>query len=754
MVSPPQTNRARAEEFASEVKVNWTKSCILTRPMSFVSVRDLQLASAILLFKYGAYSLLCISKMYNAQFQFNGAKFDCSAPARLAGPDSDFDVSLTLPSWTTLLTMDSTRSNCNPSSSHYSSCSVNGIGRSGDQPWNTNPFPDYVPQITERPQAPVGSISWHSYPRSNGPRYPEDLSSPLDLPSPCLSPGLKRIFPSYPPKRLSQPTPSSEKSVPQLQPMSGTSVALTTKSHIKPKMTAIELVDHGAPDKGFVGLNLDDLETWDELNDHRAPDTGIVGLNLDNHETRDELNDPSVSEWRTVDTLLSPSMRIPESPDPAGSIARSEPAAGNDSPSCFSRVSPTSVRGNAPTQTGSEELSPVIPPLQKVSGTATDSDDILLVSDIPWSATTHSNTSDMSRAPPSAIREVLEKWYAREGRQKPPPCAVRKAVSKTVNTTSTGSPVTYIHATGEVLAVKMYAVPEFLDSRHDKPFVRVAAGDTQGPFIIAYLDAKTAGESCCSMRYLVWEGVDSPDKDGWEEQPSIRKVPKPHSEVRFQHQPAIRKIPQQQTKVKHQPPDLLDVSSAIPTAIRSLLNDWYERKGHNRPPPCATTLTKTIHCDYKGRPVTYTCKNGEALTVELFNLPKFADSAATHKYVTVAHGATLDYFVIGYLRSRPDGNGSHITEYRIWKSTGSKDPNGWDETSLVEKKSMAQSLSRNRKTGESIGATNPPAPLSRSLVTQNMWSQPLRELEKVLQISSSSAIPSKIRNLINEWCLV
>ena len=626
--------------------------------------------------------------------------------------------------------MDSVRSDCARYSSDYSSCSGNEIGRSGDQPWNTNPSSYHLPQITGRPQVPVGSFSWNSYPHLKAPRYPGDLSSPLDLPSTSLAPGGKRIYPNYTPKYLSQPTPSSEKGVSQLQSISGTSTALTAHTHVKPKMPAIELVDHDGPDVGFVDLVSDD------------------------HENLDDWNDPFVSKRRAVDTLHPPTMGGAVASDPASSIPRSEPAAGDDSPPSSSRASPTSFRGNATRQTTPEELSLVISPLQDASDAATDSDDVLLVSDIPSSAMERSNTSDMSKALPSTIREVLEKWYAREGRQKPPPCAVRKAVSKTVNTTFTGGPVTYVYTTGEVLAVEMYALPEFFGSRHDKQFILVAAGDTQGPFIIAYLDNKTEGKSCRSMRYLIWEGIDSPDKDGWEEQPSIRKVPEPQSEVRYQHQPSTREIPQQQTTVRSQHSDLPDVSSAIPPQIRSLLDDWYAREGHKRPPPCATTIAKNIRYDYKSRPVTYACKNGEVLAVEMFILPEFADTAATHKYVTVARSATLGHFIIGYLRSRPDGKGSNITEYRIWKGTNSQDPNGWDETLLVEKRSGAQPLSKNRKIGEGVGAINPPVPVSKSLVVQNVWHQTPRELEKVLQISPSSAIPSKIRNLINEWCLV
>jgi hypothetical protein len=505
-------------------------------------------------------------------------------------------------------------------------------------------------------------------------------------------------------------------------------------------MTSIRFGEDGTPNASFVDLVSDEDETWDDWDNFSKPKQSPTGL------------------------FKSPAVTGSAEPDPASSTTGSEPSGDLESLPHANGSNPISLGGNATTNSASGRLSPLASPLQNESNDADDSEDGILSSAIPPSPMEHQNASDTSSALPSGVREVLDKWYARKGCQKPPPCAVRKSASKTAHTTFTGGPVTYVHTSGEVLAVELYALPEFLDSDHDKTHVLVAVGETQGPFIISYKDTKTDGELCRNMRYLIWEGVDSQDKDGWEEHPSVSKIPKPRPEVIKPRSEAIITRPDASRPRSHG----TNTSSTLPATIRSLLDDWYAREGRQKPPPCATVESNrgTLHCDYKGRPATYIHKSGEILAVEMFTLAEFIYTRATHKYAVIARGATLGPFIIGYYCSKGDGNGSHVVQYRIWEGIHSQDPNGWEENVSVEKRRTITKVGNTKEVdvgeressgdsnGQVFGATSKTSSrISSSPIAQEIAEARPQNDHNILQLPTSSPIPAKIRKAINEWCL-
>ena len=95
--------------------------------------------------------------------------------------------------------------------------------------------------------------------------------------------------------------------------------------------------------------------------------------------------------------------------------------------------------------------------------------------------TPRSDVADTSEPLPTTIQSLLDEWYSREGRQKPPPCAVTASNNKTLHSFHDGKPATYTHNSGEPLAVEMFALPEFSNSKSDHTYIVVARGATLGP---------------------------------------------------------------------------------------------------------------------------------------------------------------------------------------------------------------------------------------------------------------------------------
>ena len=414
-----------------------------------------------------------------------------------------------------------------------------------------------------------GAMSYYHSPSSIAITTPRDSPSNPSLLTTELSPGTKRTPPNYLPKDLFKPTPPTKESAPLLQSASNTSDVLATPSQLTARMPRAEIDDQDAADASIVDLVSDGGESWDDWNNLREP-----------------VHSPA-------DPLHSPAMTGPAAPDRVSSIPMSEPAADEDDLPSLNPARPTRLGENATEQATLAGLSPLDRPLQDALRPVGDEDDDLLVSNIPLSAMDHNKTSD--------------------------------------------------------------------------------------------------------------------------------------------------------------------TSSTLPSTIRSVLNEWYARNGHQRPPPCATTVSKktTLHCDYKNRPAIYTDKNGEVLTTQLFALPEFLDSTkTTHKYVLVAQGATFGSSIIGYLRNMSRGNGSHVTEYCVWKGIRGGDRNGWDENMLVEKRCKTQPpMTKMRHDGKVVQALEASVISSRYPIAENMMKANLGNDSDILRIPPSSRIPSTIRKLINEWCL-
>jgi hypothetical protein len=129
-------------------------------------------------------------------------------------------------------------------------------------------------------------------------------------------------------------------------------------------------------------------------------------------------------------------------------------------------------------------------------------------------------------SPPKCVTELLENWYTKAGREKPPPCAVGPRIASRINKWKTGQQVLWSYMGLEEMTVRDYQLYGF-ENQNDR-FIFVAQGPTQGPFIIKLLPNNKHCES--PVPYHIWKGLDKANPDGqgngFEREPSVFKCVK------------------------------------------------------------------------------------------------------------------------------------------------------------------------------------------------------------------------------------
>ena len=398
----------------------------------------------------------------------------------------------------------------------------------------------------------------------------------------------------------------------------------------------------------------------------------------------------------------------------------------------------------------------------------------------------------VSGALPAEIRALLDEWYAQNGRQRPPPCAISDQRTRAVYTSDAGAPARYEHKDGEKLEVMLYTLPE-LEQVFNEKYVIVVQGPTQGPFIIGFLRRVKRPRN--TVPYFIWEGSSSSDVHGWEQDPSIRKLMSPQADIEtisrdgpggteneaidhpsdsehFENDIKLESVthPDQADEDDwEQSPLPEEPLTAIPSPIRISLNEWYSHKGSKEPPPCAVEKDKTKYFSISkaGNHCTFTHRNGERMAVSVFILPEFANSTVKKRYVIIAKGQTVGPVIIGFVGDR--GIGMPMP-YHVWEGLGAQDTNGWEATSSI-KKALTKSRGASRtivadaaisgddtvddSDGVSIDYSSRShlQPYSHSgpakIVDQS--SQGSTHVEEQDRITDDNPMPVSIKAIINEW---
>lgn len=136
---------------------------------------------------------------------------------------------------------------------------------------------------------------------------------------------------------------------------------------------------------------------------------------------------------------------------------------------------------------------------------------------------------------PQNLEEQIDEWYD-QNPGKLPAFATWCNKYASVYATSKGDPMAYWHKSGQPLEVARYGLPEHLypASLTAKGYLRllVAKGKSIQPFIIRFSSScKDPIFNGMGSAYKAWVGMDTINKDGFEFEPSVFKVPARNGEA-------------------------------------------------------------------------------------------------------------------------------------------------------------------------------------------------------------------------------
>ena len=185
--------------------------------------------------------------------------------------------------------------------------------------------------------------------------------------------------------------------------------------------------------------------------------------------------------------------------------------------------------------------------------------------------------------------------------------------------------------------------------------------------------------------------------------------------------------------------------TAMPTAIRALLDQWYTSYGKHKGPPCAITdqQRKSVY----SRSAKFQYFTGEPLEVQIYELPEFLHTDHNGKSIIVvqgeAHGPSI-VALISQIRT------NHHLSYHIWEGVG-VGLNGWEDKPSVTKTILPGPVCTSGHFDDGLNKrkSRREIPLNATLPLQS--ARDSQESIQGREKSSRQKLPAMLQSLLNEW---